>query len=131
MEGVGLWLIEAESVVGSHIELLSPAASAHTVHLVAADGSGVALHILILFPSIVLAIAPQAIALSGKPYIALLVFIDVDGTSLDRTYWSECLRILIPQVYLLQGRSPQAVLAVTEETIATAPFRLAVSGIAL
>ena len=71
----------------------------------------------ILFPGIILVQAPQAASLGSKPYVALRIFLDIDGKRLERFDFSELLLTFIKKTGSIHRSRPQPVLPVAINTI--------------
>ena len=71
----------------------------------------------ILFPDIILVQAPQAASLSSKPYVALRIFLDIDGKRLERLDIAELLLPFIEKVGTIHRSRPEPVLPVAINTI--------------
>ena len=95
-EGIGGWLILAQSHIRSH-EKSSLGILLHAVYLIAADRGGILRIIQILLPGLVSPVAPESLSLGSKPDVALLVFLDVDGKAAKLFHQSESLLLLIQQ----------------------------------
>ena len=72
---------------------------------------------LILFPVVILAQAPQAASLGSKPYVALRIFLDIDGKRLERFDFSELLLTIVKKTGSIHRSRPQPVLPVAINTI--------------
>ena len=71
----------------------------------------------ILFPGIILTQAPQATSLGSKPYVALRIFLDIDGKRLERLDSSELLLTFVEKTGSIHRSRPQPVLPVAINTI--------------
>ena len=72
---------------------------------------------LILFPGIILVQAPQATSLGSKPYVALRIFLDIDGKRLERLDFSKLLLPFIEKAGSIHRSRPQPILPVAINTI--------------
>ena len=77
----------------------------------------------ILFPGIILAQAPQAASLGSKPYVALRIFLDIDGKRLERLDSSKLLLTFVKKTGSIHRSRPQPVLPVAINTIGTTARR--------
>ena len=71
----------------------------------------------ILFPGIILTQAPQATSLGSKPYVALRIFLDIDGKRLERLDSSELLLTFVKKTGSIHRSRPEPVLSVAINTI--------------
>ena len=106
----------AESVAGCSIEL-PLFANSQTVHLITHQRSRIILYMFILFPGIILTQAPQATSLGSKPYVALRIFLDIDGKRLERLDSSELLLTFVKKTGSIHRSRPEPVLTVAINTI--------------
>ena len=108
-----------DSLVGGNIES-SLVAAAQTVHLVAEQRTGIVLLMQVLAPCLAAVEAPETCTLSSKPYIAPIVFIDIDGKSFQRPYLLKAILLFIKEIDSLHRSSPESVLAITVDAVAAA-----------
>ena len=106
----------AESIASCSIEL-PLFADSQTVHLITHQRSRIILYMLILFPGIILTQAPQAASLGSKPYVALRIFLDIDGKRLERLDFSEFLLTFVKKTGSIHRSRPEPVLPVAINTI--------------